>query len=62
MRKAKGRGRKMDKTSYEKGIRDGFLKGIEAAEKVLHDCEKDPQDMTRLSLKVSQELASLKCD
>ena len=53
----------MDKTSYEKGMKEGFEKGVKAASQVIKDCERDPKDMTKLSLKVNQRLESLlKCD
>lgn len=51
------------KSAYEKGEKIGFKKGVKAASQVIKDCERDPRDMTKLSLKVNQRLESLlKCD
>ena len=51
----------MDKASYEKGVADGIKKGALMAVAVLKACERDPKDMTRLSLKVTEKLNKL-CD
>lgn len=51
----------MDKSSYEKGMKEGFRKGVQAAKEVMKACERDPKDNTKLSLKVTAELDAL-CD
>lgn len=51
------------KTAYIKGEKAGFKKGVDEAIKAIKDCEKDPQDITRLSLLVLRKLDGLKsCD
>lgn len=52
----------MEKTSYDKGLKDGYIKGVKAAEEILKKCEKDPKDITRLSLLVLKEIDALICD
>ena len=51
------------KSAYEKGEKIGFKKGVEQAVKIIKDCERDPQDITRLSLLVERQLdALMACD
>ena len=51
------------KTAYNKGEAAGFKKGVDAAVAIIKSCEKDPQDITRLSLLVIRRLDELqRCD
>lgn len=52
------------KSAYEKGVRAGYKRGVDEAIKAIKACEKDPQDITRLSLLVLRKLDALKssCD
>lgn len=43
----------------EKTYKDGYVEGVKAAVKIIKDAEKNPDDMTRLSLKVTDELNKL---
>ena len=53
----------IDKESYEKGEQAGFEKGVKTACRIIKDCERDPKDITKLSLKVISELSKLvACD
>ena len=51
----------MDKTSYEKGMKDGFKKCAQIVRSFIRECERDPKDPTRLSMKVTAKLNEL-CD
>lgn len=56
---------KMDeiKKAYKKGEKAGFIEGVKAATEVIKTYERDPEDMTRVSLVVNRELdALLRCD
>ena len=44
----------------EKTYKDGYLEGVEDALKIIRDAERDPKDMTRLSLMVTRKLEELK--
>lgn len=46
----------MEKKTY----RDGYSEGVRDAIKIIRDAEKDPKDMTRLSLLVTRKLQGLK--
>lgn len=51
------------KNAYRKGEKAGYKEGVEDAIEIIRRCERDPQDMTRLSLLVNRELdALLQCD
>ena len=51
------------KMAYSKGETAGFKKGVEAAYQIIKDCERDPQDITRVSLLVNRKLDELlRCD
>lgn len=43
----------------EKTYKDGYVEGVKDAIKVITTAEKNPQDMTRLSIKVTAELKKL---
>lgn len=44
----------------EKTYKDGYIEGVETALKIIKDAERDPKDMTRLSLLVTRRLEELK--
>ena len=51
------------RNAYEKGETAGYKKGVEDAMAIIRSCERDPQDMTRLSLLVNRKLDELlRCD
>lgn len=51
------------KLAYKKGQKAGFKAGVKEAVKIIKECERDPQDITRLSLLVHRELDALEqCD
>lgn len=43
----------------EKTYRDGYVEGVKEAVKIIMDAERNPEDMTRLSMKVTEELKKL---
>lgn len=45
----------MEKKTY----RDGYTEGVQDAINIIREAEKDPKDMTRLSLLVTRKLQEL---
>lgn len=45
----------MDSKTYK----DGYAEGVKEALQIIRDAEKDPDDMTRLSLRVTRKLQEL---
>lgn len=45
----------MDKKTYK----DGYAEGVQDAINIIRDAERDPKDMTRLSLLVTRKLQEL---
>ena len=43
----------------KKTYKDGYVEGVTSALKIIKDAERDPEDMTRLSLLVERKLNEL---